>query len=152
MLEQLKNSYPEINFLPGTTYSWNHATKTITYSKKGLGHKHYHSIVHELSHAILGHAHFKNDIDLLKMERDAWSLTKKLLRDFALKIDSEHIEDCLDTYRDWIYKRAKCPNCAHVGFQSSKNAYSCVSCVLSWRLPESRLCMVKRVLDPIARL
>lgn len=152
MLEKLKSNYPDITFSLGDRYSWNHAEKVITYANAEDENLTNHSLVHELSHAILKHSHFKNDIELLKMERDAWALTKKLLKEFGDMVDIDHIEDCLDTYRDWIYSRAKCPSCSLVGFQSSKNSYSCVFCVQSWNLPDSRLCIVKRVLDPIARL
>lgn len=146
MIEKLKAIYPEINFLPAERYSFISHKNTITYLDSDDNTHGHHSLLHELAHAILGHKHYKNDISLLKIERDAWALTKKLLDEHGINIDKEHIEDCLDTYRDWIYKRASCPRCSHIGYQTSKNAYDCVYCAISWRVPESRLCMVKRTL------
>lgn len=147
MIEKLTAMYPNLNFVKGETYSWNPETNTITYSKNVTTEPAHHSLLHELAHYLLEHKNYKHDVGLLKMERDAWALAKKMLLDFGLSINLDHIEDCLDTYRDWIYSRSKCPQCSHVGFQSAKNSYSCVFCVATWRVPESRLCMVKRTLD-----
>jgi hypothetical protein len=146
MIDKLKLKYPAIQFVPSERYSFISHKNTVTYLESDdnpLGH---HSLLHELAHAMLEHNHYKNDINLLKIERDAWALTKKFLNEHGIEIDKEHIEDCLDTYRDWIYKRASCPRCAHIGYQTSKSSYDCVFCVITWRVPESRLCMVKRTL------
>lgn len=146
MIDLLKTNYPKINFISGDKYSWSSEAKTITYALTDNPQLDYHSLLHELAHSLLDHNRYKNDINLIKIERDAWALTKQLLNEYAIEINNDYIEDCLDTYRDWIYKRAKCPQCSHVGYQCAINAYSCVFCTVSWKVPESRLCMVKRVL------
>lgn len=147
MIEQLKASYPNIKFISGDIHSWSSETRTITYTLSEDSQIDNHSLLHEVAHSLLGHYRYKNDINLIKIEREAWALTKELLSKYAIEINNDHIEDCLDTYRDWIYKRAKCPKCSHVGYQSAKNAYACVFCTVSWKVPESLLCMVKRVLE-----
>jgi hypothetical protein len=146
MIEKLRLKYPAIQFIPSERYSFISHKNTITYIKSDDNIIGQHSLLHEVAHAILEHNNYKNDINLLKIERDAWTLTKRLLKEHRIDIDKEHIEDCLDTYRDWIYKRSVCPRCSHVGFQTSKTSYDCVFCVVSWNVPESRLCMVKRTL------
>lgn len=147
MIDLLKTNYPDIEFTGGDKYSWSSETRTITYALTDNALLDYHSLLHELAHSLLNHDRYKNDINLIKIERDAWAFTKQLLNKYGVEINNDHIEDCLDTYRDWIYKRSKCPKCSHVGYQSAKNAYSCVFCTVSWKVSESRLCMVKRVLE-----
>lgn len=149
MITLLKNKYPEITFQPSDKYSWVAEKKIITFIKNDTNKLKHHSLLHELAHALLDHEYFKNDINLLKLERDAWAYAKRLLSEYKIEVNIDHIEDCMDTYRDWIHKRATCPQCAHVGYQSSKNSYDCLFCVVTWNVSESRLCMVKRYLsDP----
>jgi hypothetical protein len=78
------------------------------------------------------------------MERDAWDKAIQIGKDFGLDIPTEHIEYCLDTYRDWLYARSLCPICHQCGLQSSKTAYTCVFCSTSWSVSKSRLCRVTR--------
>lgn len=144
MVEDLKLANPQITFMEGDKFAWDPVKKIIYYADLDKNTIHFHSLLHELAHAILDHAIFKNDIQLLKMERDAWNLAKKMLRQHNQVVNYDYIEDCLDTYRDWIYSRSKCPRCSHVGIQSSLNVYKCVYCVINWSVPNSRLCMVKR--------
>lgn len=139
-------TYPEYNFVSSDKYAWDSNTKTIYYIETSDSlQNHIHSLLHELSHALLNHVNFSNDIKLIKMERDAWAMTKKLLVKYQQEIDTSHIEDCLDSYRDWIYARSKCPQCSHVGVETSNNVYGCIFCPILWKVPESRLCAVKRV-------
>ena len=148
MIDTLEGLYPEITFVPGNRYAWDPNDKVVTYTTEYNVLAPHHSLLHEVAHALLSHSHYKNDVDLIKMERDAWSLTKKMLNDHKIIINLDHIEECLDTYRDWIYSRAKCPRCSHVGFQSASNSYDCAFCKVTWKVPESRLCMIKRILAP----
>lgn len=140
------DTYPEYNFVRSDKYAWDPNTKTIYYKDVIEPLQiHIHSLFHELSHALLDHVNFSNDIKLIKMERDAWALTKTLLVKYQHEIDTSHIEDCLDSYRDWIYARSKCPQCSHVGVETSNNVYGCIFCPIRWKVPESRLCAVKRI-------
>lgn len=144
MVDVLKLAHPKISFKLSDKFAWDPTKKIIYFKNNAPDSLYKHSLLHELAHAILEHSNYKNDIQLIKMERDAWALAKKMLREYAEEINFDYIEDCLDTYRDWIYSRSKCPRCSHVGLQSSINVYSCIFCIIDWKVPESRLCMVKR--------
>jgi hypothetical protein len=142
-LDYVSKEFPHIRLEKGTKFSWNASAKTITYPASADSESTFvHGLFHEVAHSILKHEGFRHDIDLLKKERDAWSEAKKLLERFDHVLDSEHVEDCLDTYRDWIYLRAACPQCELVGTQSDAVHYSCPYCLISWNVPGSRLCEV----------
>ncbi len=146
IVKKIQSEYPEYTFVSSSNYAWNPNTKSIYYQETFTSLiEHLHSLLHELSHALLDHTSFSSDIKLIKMERDAWGLTKKLLVKYNQDINQDHIETCLDSYRDWIYARSKCPQCSHVGVETSSNVYGCVFCPIRWKVPESRLCAVKRV-------
>lgn len=123
---------------------WSPSDDSITYPKSESIDVAY-GLIHEIAHAKLGHHTFQHDIELLKMERDAWNQASKIAQaKFSLKINADYIEDCLDSYRDWLYKRSLCPQCHLSGFQVNKHEYSCPHCQIDWKVPVSRLCVVKR--------
>ncbi len=98
------------------------------------------SILHELAHAKLNHNNYYSDFELVKLELDAWQEAKEIAKNYGIKIDSEHIEDCLDTYRDWLHQRATCPTCQTVSTQRDPNTYQCFNCRTSWHVSNSRFC------------
>lgn len=141
----LQKHYPAISFLAGNAFAWSPADASIMYdlSNKNNGAFAF-SLLHEVGHALLGHSVFKNDVVLIKLERDAWDKAVEISGSHGIKIPPEHIEQCLDTYRDWLYARSLCPNCHQCGLQTSKTSYRCVFCPHEWKVSESRLCKVTR--------
>ena len=67
--------------------------------------------LHEVSHAHLGHKDFKMDIERLKMESAAWEKAKELAAMYRIEVDEDLIQDELDTYRDWLHQKSRCPVC-----------------------------------------
>jgi hypothetical protein len=84
-------------------------------------------------------------LELLKLERSAWDKALKLSRRYHVVIDEDHIEDCLDTYRDWLKARATCPACRTVSVQDDQGVYGCYNCSERWRVPASPTCRVLRI-------
>ena len=85
---------------------------------------------------------------LLKLEVEAWEKAKEVALKLDIKIDPNHIEDCLDTYRDWLYKRSVCPKCSNKSLQQSDfNHYECFNCHMRWRVTTSRFCRTYRMKD-----
>lgn len=143
-IKDIVSLFPELKFEIGKNLSWNPLTKSITLPKKDSEELVY-GLIHEIAHAKLAHNTFLNDIELIKMEREAWNKACEIAQDkFELKINNDYIEDCLDSYRDWLYRRSLCPRCALSGFQVNDHEYSCPHCLIDWRVPVSRLCTVKR--------
>lgn len=143
-VKDVVRAFPELRFELGSALMWNPSNSSITYPAVDTIDVVY-GLVHEIAHAKLGHDSFIHDIKLLKMERDAWNQAREIAgSEFGLKIDTDYIEDCLDSYRDWLYKRSLCPQCHLSGFQVNNHEYSCPHCQIDWKVPVSRLCVVKR--------
>lgn len=103
------------------------------------------SLLHELSHALLGHNTYLKDIELIEMERDAWHFAKTLLSPkYGITIEESTAEDALNTYRDWLHARSVCPKCTTTGMQSRKNTYKCITCGTFWKVNEARICHLRR--------
>lgn len=102
-------------------------------------------LLHELAHAQLAHAHYRFDVELLRQESSAWQLAALTLGPrYDVVIADEYVQECLDTYRDWLYSRSACPNCAQTGLQSRPNAYTCVNCSQVWKVNDARQCALRR--------
>ena len=137
---------PDHRVATGSSFYWSPQTKTIHVDADRLSTPHGQlALLHEASHALLGHASYSSDVSLLKLEVAAWDKARELAALLGVEADSDHIEDCLDTYRDWLYARSSCPNCHISGLQSTKDAYECVNCAKSWRVSGSRFCRVYRM-------
>lgn len=124
-VSKLKADFPEYRFRKGQKYAFR-PPKTIV-----LGPKEPFSellILHELSHAILGHYDFMLDIKRLKMENAAWDQAKILAKKYQISIDEDFIQNQLDTYRDWLHKKSRCPVCGLTRFQDDKAVYHCPRC------------------------
>lgn len=143
-IKDIVSLFPELKFESGKSLSWNPIKESITLPEKD-GINVIYGLIHEIAHAKLIHNSFSHDIELIKMEREAWNKGCEIAQDLlGLKIDSGYIEDCLDSYREWLYKRSLCPRCALSGFQVNDHEYSCPHCLIDWKVPPSRLCTVKR--------
>lgn len=140
---QIVRQFPAYTFKPGE-FKWSPTSQTIFY-KPPRTLEDLWSLLHELAHAELGHTTFGLDIELIQYEGEAWNCAAQLLAPrFGLDIDPNYIEDHLDTYRGWLFKRSLCPNCTQTGIQTTKNTYSCINCRCLWRTNEARTCALRR--------
>ena len=84
-------------------------------------------LLHEVGHAILGHKNFKTDIDRLRMESEAWEKAKGLAAIYNVEFNEDFVQGELDTYRDWLHKKSRCPKCGLTRFQDA-DGYHCPRC------------------------
>lgn len=141
LLSLLRVAYPDITFQAGQQCSWSPANNTIIYPTSSISQPEAQwSLLHELGHALLGHTTYNSDIQLLKLESEAWERAKELGTQYALVIDEDHIQDCLDTYRDWLHQRSTCPTCQTVSLQQDSRTYRCHNCGESWTVSTARFC------------
>lgn len=141
LLDNLKSDYPNLVFAPSKSFYWSPRQKVIHYAEDQLDNKIAGwSLLHELSHAILGHKSFNSDFELLIMEVSAWDKAETLSVRYNQIIDTNHIQDCIDTYRDWLYQRSTCPNCTNCSLQIDNHTYHCHNCGTKWQVSSSRLC------------
>jgi len=142
LIDKLIAAYPAFHFKRGADFRWDPTQKTIFYNEASSDTA---SLLHELAHAILGHESFNKDIELIEIERDAWThATKQLSPIYDIAIPNEIVEEALDTYRDWLHARSTCPNCSATGVQTKKGTYSCIVCSTHWRVNDARVCALRR--------
>ena len=131
LVKTLKTNHPELTFQPGEFAHWSASTQTVFYDTSEL-----HGdwiLLHETSHALLRHTEYMRDIDLLKIERQAWSYAINTLAPrYGIEIDPDFIETQIDTYRDWLHVKSTCPSCQSNGIEARKHTYTCLHCGSSW--------------------
>jgi hypothetical protein len=146
IIKDLRSLLPDVEFKVGGSFYWSPKNKVIIYNEnlidKNLG---LWGLLHEAAHAKLNHNSYSSDLGLLKLEVEAWDEAKALSEAYGIKIDEDHVQDCLDTYRDWLYRRSTCPTCGIVCLQSSPTTYRCHNCQTIWSVSVSRFCRPYRL-------
>lgn len=137
-IKRLRADFPDFTFKSGGQDYWSPGTNTITYdADRGLLALQY-GLLHELAHALLGHNVYESDFELLKLEAEAWHKAALLGKKYKVDISDDHIQNCLDTYRDWLHHRSLCPKCgAHV-LQVNGHTYRCFNCQTQWQVTSQR--------------
>ena len=139
LIARLTARYPSLKFTPGPQFCWSPDSQEVIYNAKARGKNAAWSLLHETGHALLGHTDYRADFELLKLEVEAWEKAKLLATDLDLAIDEDHIQDCMDTYRDWLYRRSLCPNCNNKCLQESDFVhYRCFNCRTKWKVSSNR--------------
>ena len=141
ILPRLQRDFPELSFVASTQFSWHAGRQNIAYNKSRLGaERGVGAMLHELGHALLHHTDYESDVELLQMEISAWEKAHELAKKYEVSLDQDYIEDCLDSYRDWLHVRATCPACFERSLQTTRHTYGCHNCGTVWRVTRSRLC------------
>ncbi len=131
-----------LTFQQGEMFGWDYTACAITYNPGEPKANAY--LLHEFGHALLGHANYSYDIELLKMERAAWDEALSLADEYDAAIDEVLIDDALDSYRDWLHARSLCPTCTATGVQTALSSYACIACGANWRVNDARQCALRR--------
>lgn len=146
LIDTLKHRFPHLTFSEGTAFYWSPINQTIYYRQDKTNNKSSWSLLHETGHALLNHQQYILDFELLQLELAAWEKATALGSELGITINLEHIEDCLDSYRDWLYARSICPLCSNKGIQQSDpRLYRCFNCASEWKVAPSRFCRAYRM-------
>lgn len=137
-IARLQADYPNLKFSPGQQEHWSPRSQTITYKTSGPLAQLRYGLLHELAHALLEHNTYQSDFELLRLESQAWRLAAKIGRRYKVHISDEHIQNCLDTYRDWLHRRSTCPNCGVHSLQQDAANYHCFNCQTTWKVSSGR--------------
>lgn len=152
LLDRLQELYPELVFLAGKGFYWSPKSRQIVYDADRRDEKAIWSLLHETGHALLEHTAYRADYELIRLEVAAWETAKQLAGRLDVSIDEDHIQDCLDTYRDWLYRRSICPACLTKCLQQDDCAhYRCHNCHTVWRVTPSRFCRAYRSTKNVAQ-
>ena len=126
-LQRIKSDFPDARFCNGKKFAFRFP-RTIV-----IGPDEPHDwmlLLHELGHMLCGHNSFNMDVERLKMECEAWERARELAQYYGLAFDNSLAEDELDTYRDWLHEKSRCPRCGLTRFQTPDKAYHCPKCDL----------------------
>ena len=137
-IARLKKDYPNFKFKSAKLENWSPKTRTISFDNRQPEQQIKYGLLHELAHEILEQKNYSSDLELLKMEAQAWHLAAKIGRKYRVKINEEHIQNCLDTYRDWLHKRSECPICGMHVIQQNVSTYKCFNCGQTWQVSVQR--------------
>ncbi len=140
LIRKLQRDHPDLVFSAGKSHCWSPEQSQISYADEGVSKHGIEGLLHELGHARLKHQGYISDLELLKKEVDAWQEALSLATLYDVSFDKEHMQDCLDTYRDWVYKRSICPMCLNTGLQKNESHYHCLNCGHVWGVTASRFC------------
>lgn len=143
LLANIQLDHPDLTFHESDCFRWSPDTKTLHFDSQSPDLLPY--VLHELGHALLGHSSYTQDIDLIKIERSAWDYAKTHLANrYTVAISEELIQENLDTYREWLHTRSRCPSCTMTGLQTAKGHYTCLACGTRWKSNEARSCALRR--------
>lgn len=146
LLTRCQKRLPNVQFAESDVFFWSPRTHTVHVNSSALDTpRGQWALLHEVGHAQRGHTTYKNDFGLLMLEVEAWEAATKLASEFAIAIDEDHIQDCLDTYRNWLYARSTCPTCMLNSLQVDKTTYECLTCGTRWHVSGSRFCRPYRM-------
>jgi hypothetical protein len=143
--KQIQDLLPDIIIQSGDSLRWSPKSKRITYRQDDTSNENIWGLLHEAGHARLHHTSYQSDMELLQLEVAAWDEATQLGEKTGHAIDHEYIQDCLDTYRDWLHQRSTCPRCGITSFQVTNSQYKCYNCHKTWTVSASRLCRPYRL-------
>ena len=122
LISKLRADFTEVEFEEAERFGWRSKDGVVTYVADGNGLL----LLHELAHALLGHEDYTRDVELVRMEAEAWGKVREVLAPkYGVNYDEEWVEKQLDTYREWIDKRSRCPKCDYTGWQMDVGGYRC---------------------------
>ena len=138
LVDSLRKDFPEVKFKKSDDFRWDSNNQAIMYD--GSREESALLTLHELAHAVLGHKSYSTDVELIRMEAEAWDHVRtSLSKRYSVVFDEEFAEEQTDTYRNWLYKRSRCPKCECVGFQQTDtNSYKCPMCGITWQVSAER--------------
>lgn len=142
IIDKLKTDFSKIRFVSSDRFQWSPEEKIIYFVKEAENGD--WSLLHEAGHMLCKHINYSNDLGLLRMEVEAWEKARNLANKYDHRIDEEHIDRCLDTYRDWIHKRSSCPKCGQAGIEKTTGNYQCINCRHGWKVSRERFCRIYR--------
>lgn len=127
LIDRLKEDYPELRFREGVKFLFRPPRTIVLCPGEANADL---LILHEVGHALCGHRTFATDVERLKCEREAWEKARQLCLVYGVKYDEEIVEGELDSYREWLDQKSRCPRCGLTRFQTPDGVYHCPRCEL----------------------
>ncbi|MBR3177355.1 hypothetical protein IKF27_00930 [Candidatus Saccharibacteria bacterium] len=150
-ITQLSSDYPDFHFVYGKRFSFRPPKTIVIGPDEGVNTP--LLALHELGHALSKKYQYSLSVERLQIERMAWDIAKKVLEDYKklqsgdlkklspfaprgpllsdLELplwDEDFVEDNLDSYRDWLHHKSKCPTCGLTMYQDADQKWCCPYC------------------------
>ena len=125
LVDRLRVDYPKLKFKTGRKFAFRPPRTIIVGPKEPNAEL---LLLHEIGHALSGHQDFNTDVGRIKMEVEAWEKARGLAKIYKIKFSDEVMEAELDTYRDWLHQKSRCPVCGLTRFQTPDGQYHCPRC------------------------
>ncbi len=141
LLKKLHSNYPQFSFVEATEFSWNSSLQRICYKSPATAQqesKYSSKVLHELAHGLLNHQDYHSDVELLKIESEAWNKALALSKSLGIKLDLKEQRCSLASYINWASSRSKCPHCHKNGLQIMQTNFICPNCQNKWQVSKSR--------------
>ena len=123
--ERLIEDFPKFRFVLGVKFAFRPPRTVVIGPQEPFSRL---LVLHEVGHAVCKHKDFKMDVSRLKMENQAWEKARELALFYDIEVDENIIQGELDTYRDWLHQKSRCPNCGLTRFQTPDSRYHCPRC------------------------
>lgn len=125
LTEKLKKDYPDLIFKKGRKFAFRPPRSVMIGPEEPDAEL---LLLHEVGHAISRHRDFDVDVKRLKMEVEAWEKARDLASVYGIEFNEEVMEVELDTYRDWLHQKSRCPACGLTRFETPDGQYHCPRC------------------------
>ena len=129
-LETLKTYFPNFSFKPGRKFLFR-PKKSIFYLEDNENFR--LLLLHELSHALLGHFSYETSLERIKIERDAWGKTRSLCKTYGVPFSEEFAETELNSYRDWLHQKTLCKTCGLTCLEINSESLYCPFCQKTYK-------------------
>ena len=125
LVERMRLDFPDLRFSMGQKFAFR-PPRTIV-----IGPAEEHDsllLLHELGHALSGHESFSTEVKRMKMEVEAWSRARELATKYGVEWDEEVAQAELDSYREWLHRKARCKKCGLTRYQTPDGTFHCPKC------------------------
>ena len=128
VLVNVRGDYPAVRFVKGARFSFR-PPRTVVFCDDS-GDAAPLLLLHELGHFLTGRYSFKTEVERLKIEVMAWEKARELAPLYGVFVDEELMESELDSYRDFLHQKSRCPDCGLTRFQTPDRVWHCPRCEL----------------------
>lgn len=126
-LARVRADFPDIRFVTGERFIFR-PPRTVVVPKNADSEADALRLLHEVGHALSRRWSFDTEVERLKIEVIAWAKARELAPLYGVTADDELIESELDSYRDFLHQKSRCPSCGLTRFQTPDGVFHCPKC------------------------
>ena len=124
-LQKVTSDFLDIRFVSGRKFSFRPPNTVV------IGPSEIHDsllLLHEIGHFLVGKYDYTTEVGRLRIEVAAWEEAKKLADRYGVDHDEDVVQGELDSYRDWLHQKSRCPKCGLTRFQTPDGIFHCPKC------------------------